>query len=301
MQDGPLHPWRMHTIHHQNDACIIHNCTRAGESVGTRCRMLHKNWEKTRLPLSPPQRRLSLLRRGCWAPPAHKTQTLTLRCRLPPSCAAVWLIYWVFPPVFSQWQKVTLRPLQDSASTRSRCTQEGGAPRHRRVGGGDGPALASQWTTQNRKSRANATRDFFKFPSRHFVSFASAERLRLLLVSWTLSRVLYGSGLSLRLIFGVRLEIISNFPNNGEVCLSFMMGRAPNVTSTLQPIRREDGGRRRRPLNPSLANHAHSTLHCGGGRWRVFLSSQVPLGDGFCTLCAQDLQDLWEYKFVHKG
>lgn len=35
-----------------------------------------------------------------------------------------------------QWQKVTLRSLQDAASTRSRCTQQGGAPQHRHASRG---------------------------------------------------------------------------------------------------------------------------------------------------------------------
>lgn len=35
-----------------------------------------------------------------------------------------------------QCQKVTLRPVPDSASTPSRCAQRGGAPRHRRASGG---------------------------------------------------------------------------------------------------------------------------------------------------------------------
>lgn len=37
--------------------------------------------------------------------------------------------------------------LQDSASTRSRCTQQGGAPRHRRALGG-WPSFYSQWTAE---------------------------------------------------------------------------------------------------------------------------------------------------------
>lgn len=36
----------------------------------------------------------------------------------------------------SRRQKVTLRPVPDSASTPSRCAQRGGAPRHRRASGG---------------------------------------------------------------------------------------------------------------------------------------------------------------------
>lgn len=48
----------------------------------------------------------------------------------------------------SQWQKVTLRSPRDSASTRSRCTQRGGAPQHGRARPrGGGPALSFQWTT----------------------------------------------------------------------------------------------------------------------------------------------------------
>lgn len=42
-----------------------------------------------------------------------------------------------------QCQKVTLRPVPDSASTPSRCAQRGGAPRHRRASGGVAQRLPS--------------------------------------------------------------------------------------------------------------------------------------------------------------
>lgn len=48
-----------------------------------------------------------------------------------------------------QCQKVTLRPVPDSASTPSRCAQRGGAPRHRRASEGMAQRLPFKWRTES--------------------------------------------------------------------------------------------------------------------------------------------------------
>lgn len=72
---------------------------------------------------------------------AQPTMRRRLRLRLHHNSTASAAKDWVFFPL--QCQKVTLRPVPDSASTPSRCAQRGGAPRHRRASGGVAQRLPS--------------------------------------------------------------------------------------------------------------------------------------------------------------
>lgn len=70
-----------------------------------------------------------------------------------------------------QCQKVTLRPVPDSASTPSRCAQRGGAPRHRRASGGVAQRLPCNGG-QNQAVKKSLKREGGEnqFPSLHELS-----------------------------------------------------------------------------------------------------------------------------------
>lgn len=154
MQDGPLHPWRMQTaVHHlkwrmHNWKSLYCKWICSTQSVSRQ----RGGWDMVptmgddagnEIPLS--LRRPLLWKDAQLLFPVQqcgtntgRTHGLTYQRRwLPLRCTAIWQPPLRFIQYFPlQWQKVTLRSPQDSASTRSRCTQQGGAPQHRRASGG---------------------------------------------------------------------------------------------------------------------------------------------------------------------